>query len=73
MRPAYVFTSEMKKFSSAVNIFANGKKLNGKSIVEVMSAGIQEGDKIVIECLGDDEDAMLSMAEHLIDNRFGEI
>ncbi|MFR5876844.1 MAG: HPr family phosphocarrier protein [Eubacterium sp.] len=72
MRPANVFVTEMTKYSSDINIVFGGKKINGKSIMNIMAACIKCGSEITVECDGDDEDAMLAEAAKLIESGFGE-
>lgn len=72
MRPANVFVTAMTKYASNINIIANEKKINGKSIMNIMAACIKYGSEITIECDGTDEQAMLDEAIALIDSGFGE-
>lgn len=72
MRPANVFVTSMTKYSSDINIIANEKKINGKSIMNIMAACIKCGSEITIECNGTDEQAMLDEAVKLIEDGFGE-
>lgn len=72
MRPANVFVTEMTKFNSDVNIIMNGKKVNGKSIMNIMAACIKFGSEITVECDGADEAEMLAKATELIESGFGE-
>lgn len=72
MRPANVFVTAMTKYSSDVNIVFGDKKINGKSIMNIMAACIKCGSEITIECDGVDEEAMLQEASALIESGFGE-
>lgn len=72
MRPANVFVSAMTKYSSNINIIAGDKKVNGKSIMNIMAACIKCGSDITVECDGADEQAMLDEAVSLIESGFGE-
>jgi phosphocarrier protein len=72
MRPANVFVAAMTKYSSEITIDFSGKKINGKSIMNIMAACIKCGSEITVECNGDDEQAMLQEAASLIDSGFGE-
>jgi phosphocarrier protein len=72
MRPAGLFTKAMAKFQSDVQIVFNGKKFNGKSIMNVMAACIKGGSDITIECSGEDEQAALDAAVEMIASGFGE-
>ena len=72
MRPANVFVTEMTKFASDVEIEMDGKKINGKSIMNIMAACIKCGSTITVECSGADENEMLNAASALIEDGFGE-
>ena len=43
MRPANVFVSEMAKYKSDITLEAGDKEINGKSIMNIMSACIKYG------------------------------
>lgn len=72
MRPANVFVTEMTKFASDVEIEMDGKKINGKSIMNIMAACIKCGSEITVECSGADETEALAEATQLIESGFGE-
>lgn len=72
MRPANVFVTAMTKYASDINLVVNGKKINGKSIMNIMAAGIKCGTELTVECSGEDEGAMLGAAINLIESGFGE-
>lgn len=72
MRPANVFVTEMTKFASDVEIEMDGKKINGKSIMNIMAACIKCGSEITVECSGADEAEALAEAAQLIESGFGE-
>lgn len=72
MRPANIFVTAMTKYSSDVFVTANDNKINGKSIMNIMAAGIKCGTEITIECDGADEKDMLNEAVALIESGFGE-
>lgn len=59
MRPANTFVTEMSKFSSEVDIVFGGKRINGKSIMNIMAGCIKCGSEITVECSGADENEML--------------
>ena len=72
MRPANVFVTAMIKYASNINIIVGDKKINGKSIMNIMAACIKCGTDITVECDGADEQAMLDEAIALIESGFGE-
>lgn len=66
-RPASEFVKEAAKFKSTVTIEFKEKKINAKSILHVLSAGIAAGSTIVISADGDDEaQAIEKLAEVIL-------
>lgn len=59
-RPATVLVQTAGKFNSEVNLEYNGKSVNLKSIMGVMSLGVGQGAEIKIIAEGSDADAALS-------------
>ena len=72
MRPANMFVTAMTKYSSDIEIVTDTKRINGKSIMNIMAACIKCGSEITVECSGADEQAMLDEAVSLIESGFGE-
>lgn len=72
MRPANIFVTAMTKYGADINIIFADKKINGKSIMNIMAACIKCGSEITVECDGADEQAMLDEAVSLIESGFGE-
>ena len=72
MRPAGAFAAAMAKFNSNVTIKFNGSDVNGKSLMNIIAAGIKCGSTIEIVCEGDDENAALDSAVALVECGFGE-
>lgn len=72
MRPANIFVTAMTKYSSNISLIVNDKKIDGKSIMNIMASCIKCGSEITIECDGDDEQAMLDEAVSIIDSGFDE-
>ncbi|MFP3130531.1 MAG: HPr family phosphocarrier protein [Nitrososphaeria archaeon] len=71
-RPASIFVEEAKKYKSNIYITKNGKKVDGKSIIGVLSLGAEYGDEIEITCEGVDADAAANMLKKLIE-KFPEV
>ena len=72
MGPANMFVTAMTKYSSDIEIVTDTKRINGKSIMNIMAACIKCGSEITVECSGADEQAMLDEAVSLIESGFGE-
>lgn len=56
-RPGNVFVTEAKKFESQVTLEANGKSVNGKSLLKLLSIGAKKGTEITVITEGSDEAA----------------
>ncbi len=54
-RPAACFVETSASFSSSVVLVTGNTKLNAKSILSVLSAGITKGTPVSLEISGDDE------------------
>ncbi|MDO1605174.1 phosphocarrier protein HPr [Lactobacillus sp. YT155] len=63
-RPATLLVQAASKFSSDINLEFNGKSVNLKSIMGVMSLGVGQGSDVTITAEGDDAaDAMATITE----------
>ena len=60
------------KYQSTINLIVNGKTINAKSILNIMSAGIKSSSEIEIQCNGEDEKSALLELETAFENNFGE-
>lgn len=65
-RPAAQFVQVTSKFKSAVSVTKDGTRVDGRSIIGVLSLGAKKGATIEVEVDGPDEDeAMAAIAEFL--------
>jgi phosphocarrier protein len=71
-RPASMFVQTAGKFQSKIFVIKDGKKINAKSIMGIMAAGVAQGTSITIETDGPDEQDALTALVDLINNKFGE-
>ena len=71
-RPASEIAKIAMKYKCNVNLIVNGKKINAKSPLMIMAAGIKTKTEIEIECDGEDEEKALSELKKAFDNNFGE-
>ena len=65
-RPATVAVNAASKFKSDVKIAFNGKSVNMKSIMGVMSLGIPTQSEITISCDGEDEEEAVKQIEEIL-------
>lgn len=71
-RPASMFVQTAGKFKSDINLLKDGNKINAKSIMGIMAAGISQGTVIHIETDGPDEQEAMDALVKLIEENFGE-
>lgn len=71
-RPASEFTKKASSFKADIAITYKDKKINGKSIVGLLSAGITCGSEIRITAKGEDERSAVDSLVALIQTNFGE-
>lgn len=71
-RPAALFVQTANKFKSEVFIEKEGKKVNAKSIMGVMSLAVSQGTVITVSAQGDDEKEAVNKLIELIESKFGE-
>lgn len=72
MRPAGVIAREAGKFSSEITIVYQGKRINAKSLVNIIASCIKKDAEIEIECSGDDEEAALEKMKEIASANFGD-
>ena len=72
MRPAGVIAREAGKFESDVTIVFGDKRINAKSLVNIIAACIKCGAEVTVECDGADEEAALAKMEELEAGNFGD-
>jgi phosphocarrier protein HPr len=69
-RPAGLLAKMAGSFSSTIEVVANGKTINAKSIMSVMSLGLTKNAELIIRANGVDESEALTKLETLINNKF---
>ena len=72
MRPARTFVQAVGEFQSEITILFHDKRIDGKSIMQVMMACIKQGAEIELQCSGPDEEEMLRAAAELIRSGLGD-
>jgi phosphocarrier protein HPr len=70
-RPAALFTITASGFTCDVQVTKNGKAVNGKSVIKLISLDCRTGDAITITTSGDDEVAALDKLVSLVESGLG--
>jgi len=71
-RSAALFSKQASEFSSRVEVIKDHMKVNGKSIMELLTIAAVKGSRIVIRTDGNDEEAAINSLVTLVENGFGE-
>ncbi|MCD8502048.1 MAG: phosphocarrier protein HPr [Bacillaceae bacterium] len=71
-RPATQLVNKAGQFESEVTLSYNGKSVNLKSIMGVMSLGVGQGAEVTVKAEGTDEVAALNAIEEVIKGGLGE-
>lgn len=71
-RPAAMFVKEASKFKSEIKVEKDGRQANAKSIISILSCGLEHGTKIKLIANGEDEAEALDALAKLIESKFGE-
>ena len=72
LRPAGILSKVAGGCKSSVTLIKDDKKVNAKSVLHVMSAQINLGDEIIVECEGETEEADLKTVIEAIESGLGE-
>ena len=65
-RPVAVFVQIASQYESTVHVEVDGKRINAKSIMGMMSLGIVQGEEITIAAEGSDAEAAVDeLAQYL--------
>ncbi len=67
-RPASALVGSLSKFQSDITMEFNGKKVNLKSILGVMSLGVSSGSTVTITADGEDEEQAIAQITEVMKN-----
>jgi phosphocarrier protein len=71
-RAAAKFVTCASGFESSIAVERNGRRVNGKSIMGLMTLAAANGTQIRVDVEGPDEDAAFAALAQLVAERFGE-
>jgi phosphocarrier protein HPr len=74
-RPAAMFVKKAAPFKSKISIANLSKEtqpVNAKSLLSVLSIGVQKDDRVLVTCEGEDEAQALDALAELVATNFGE-
>lgn len=71
-RPASILATTASKYKCNITLIAGDKKINAKSVLNIMSAGFKGNSEITIECDGEDENEAMEIILAKFENEFSE-
>ena len=71
-RPAAMFVKVANRFECDIFVEKDGEKVNGKSIMGILTLAASKGSTIYIKASGEDASEAITELETLIENKFGE-
>ncbi|MGB8955542.1 MAG: HPr family phosphocarrier protein [Tumebacillaceae bacterium] len=73
VRPAQLFVQTANQFQSTIKVLTpNGGHVDAKSILGLMTLGLEKGVILTIEAEGADEKEAVQALADLVDSKFGE-
>lgn len=74
-RPASMFVKTCNTFPCEIkvmNVTANSPLVNAKSVLAVLTLGVDSGHEILVKANGEKEDELITAIDQLIKTNFGE-
>lgn len=71
-RPAKIFVNTAKQFKADIRVQHGEKKANAKSLISMLTLGVERGNEILIVVDGEDEAAALETLVAAVENGLGE-
>ncbi len=70
MRPAYMFAETASKFDSRIEVAKDDIRIDGKSVLSILTLGAAQGSEVFIEATGADAQDALNALTELVDSGF---
>jgi phosphocarrier protein HPr len=71
-RPASLIMKLANQFESKIELIKDNQRVDGKSIIEILTLGAAPGTNLIIEATGPDAEAALDALAELITSNFAE-
>ena len=71
-RPADMLAREARKWQARVELLCRSQRVDGKSILDILTLAAEEGTRIVVEVTGPDAREALAAIVRLFETRFNE-
>ncbi len=71
-RAAALWVQTVGRFKSEVSVLFEGQRVDGKSVLELMTLGAPQGSVLQVEAKGEDARELVAALKELAENRFYE-
>ena len=72
MRPAYLFAETAARFQSQIEVVKDGLRIDGKSVLSILTLGAAKGTRLELNATGPDAVAALEALANLMKSGFPE-
>ncbi len=72
MRPADLFSKCAGEFDAIIEVIKDSQRVDGKSLLSILTLGVQQGSEITIQATGQDAEAALLALTNLIQRGFAD-
>lgn len=72
MRPLDIFVKRAKQFHADVRVIKDAVRADGKSLLDIMTLGAEQGCELLIEACGQDAEEALAALIELVEGGFTE-
>ena len=69
VRPVAVLVQVANQYNSSIYVESGNKKVNAKSIMGMMTLGLDSGEEITLSANGEDEEAAMNSIEQYLSNQ----
>lgn len=70
LRPAFMFAQLAGQFESKIEVIKGGERIDGKSILSILTLAAEKGTILKIEAVGNDAQAALEALVQLVEQGF---
>ena len=70
MRPAYMFAETASKFESKIEVAKESVRIDGKSVLSILTLGAAQGSEVSIEATGEDAQHAVDTLAELVNSGF---
>ncbi len=70
MRPAYLFAETAARFDSQIEVEKGDIRIDGKSVLSILTLGAAQGSEVCIEATGSDAQDAIAALEQLVVSGF---